>query len=163
MTVSFSIFDVPDVAEMLADIQKTAYQDAVERIWTVEEFTSLMSGPGVCAMVIICDEQPCGFLMWRQVAEEAEILSLCILPEYRRQGHGHRILQKFSGHLALSSVRQIFLEVRENNEAATTLYNNSAFEIVGRRKGYYGRKQDALIMKFTMPGGGLKKIGIGLD
>ncbi len=163
MMVSFHIFDVPDVAEMLANIQEIACQDAVEQVWTVEEIASLMSAPGVHAMVMTCDRQPCGFLMWRQVVEEAEILSLCILPDYRRQGHGRRILQEFSGHPALCPVGEIFLEVSENNDAAIILYHDFGFETVGRRKGYYGGKRDALVMKFTTPGAGLKKIGIGLD
>ena len=40
----------------------------------------------------------------------------------------------------------ITLEVRENNFAATRLYEKLDFQVVGRRKKYYENKFDAIIM-----------------
>ncbi|MFW5733820.1 MAG: ribosomal-protein-alanine N-acetyltransferase, partial [Oceanidesulfovibrio sp.] len=47
-----------------------------------------------------------------------------------------------------------FLEVRENNVAAQTLYARAGFESVGVRPGYYpDTGEDALLMRLNMDAG----------
>lgn len=41
----------------------------------------------------------------------------------------------------------LFLEVENTNNSAIGLYENLGFVRRGSRKGYYGKKKDALIMK----------------
>ena len=45
-------------------------------------------------------------------------------------------------------VESVFLEVRESNHAARTLYASRAFQGIGRRRGYYRvPMEDALLLK----------------
>ena len=47
------------------------------------------------------------------------------------------------------SEKNIFLEVREGNEVAVSLYSNFGFRIVGKRKAYYSDTgEDAIVMMF---------------
>ncbi|PCI49319.1 MAG: ribosomal-protein-alanine acetyltransferase [Alphaproteobacteria bacterium] len=150
MTVAFEIFGV-QAAEMLSQIHGRSFQD---QRWSAGEIAALLQGPGVCAMVVSDSGQPTGFLLWRQVCDEVEILTICILPGYRARGMASQLLREFYGKI--KGGKRILLEVNENNAAAIILYEKNGFETVGRRKDYYGgqggRKQDALIL--------CKKIGI---
>ena len=150
MTISFDLLGVLS-AEVLSEIHSLSFPD---NKWSVKEFTSLLQGPGVHAMIVSQQQQqPAGFLLWRQAADEAEILTICILPDDRSKGLASRLLKNFFNKAKNSDIRQIFLEVNENNNPAVRLYEKNGFEIVGRRKGYYdvkgAEKQDALIMKYS--------------
>ncbi len=149
MTISFEIFGV-QAAELLSEMHRMSF---LQDPWSAEAIELLLMGSGVFAMVVTQTEQPIGFLMWREVAGEAEILTICILPEHRTKGVASHLLQKFYSETKDNGVSKIFLEVNENNKAAIILYEKNGFEAVGRRKDYYGgkgcQKQDALIMKFS--------------
>jgi ribosomal-protein-alanine N-acetyltransferase len=46
----------------------------------------------------------------------------------------------------------VFLEVRESNTAARTLYERAGFEQSGRRESYYTNPpEDAILYRFTLP------------
>lgn len=149
MTISFDLLGVLS-AEVLSEIHSLSFPD---NKWSVKEFTSLLQGPGVHAMIVSQHQKPAGFLLWRQAADEAEILTMCILPDDRSKGLASRLLKNFFNKAKSHDIRQTFLEVNENNNPAVRLYEKNRFEIVGRRKGYYdvkgAEKQDALIMKYS--------------
>lgn len=72
---------------------------------------------------------------------ESELLQVEVEAGYRRRGLGRRLLET-----ALEGT--VFLEVREGNAEAVALYSNFGFQVVGRRKGYYGGPvEDALVME----------------
>lgn len=152
MTYSFEIFGV-EAAEILSEMQKRSFKGSIEQVWSPEEMASLLQSPATSALVISQTEQPLGFIVSRQVVQETEILTICVLPEHRGRGIGSHLLQEFYRRAALDGIREIFLEVRESNDAAIILYQKNNFEIVGRRKGYYGgkgaKKQDAMVMKYS--------------
>ena len=79
---------------------------------------------------------------------EAEILTLAVHPEARRQGLARRLISAAIDHLA---VEKIFLEVAEDNHAAVALYQACGFAESGRRVNYYknadGSRSDALLMQ----------------
>lgn len=85
------------------------------------------------------------------VPPEMEILNIAVVPAMRRHGFGSRIL-----HLALQiagkmGIQRTFLEVRENNVAAQTLYTGAGFKTVGIRPGYYpDTGENALLMRLDM-------------
>jgi [ribosomal protein S18]-alanine N-acetyltransferase len=50
--------------------------------------------------------------------------------------------------LTEDGVRAVYLEVRESNQRARTLYESSGFDSVGRRRGYYRHPlEDALVLR----------------
>jgi [ribosomal protein S18]-alanine N-acetyltransferase len=84
-----------------------------------------------------------GFLVTRQVApDEREILNLAVHPEYRRCGIAKSLLGR-----AMEVARgHWFLEVRESNAAAISLYRSLGFEAAGRRENYYSAPAEAAIV-----------------
>ncbi|WP_114451478.1 ribosomal protein S18-alanine N-acetyltransferase [Halopolyspora algeriensis] len=67
---------------------------------------------------------------------EAEIHTIAVDPEYRRQGIGRALLRGLLSKADEWRART-FLEVRTDNDAAIALYREHGFEIVGLRKRYY--------------------------
>jgi ribosomal protein S18 acetylase RimI-like enzyme len=94
-----------------------------------------------------------GFMVSRQVSPpgiengEREILSLAVDPADRRQGIGRALVE---AELASASKGTTwFLEVRESNIAAVSLYAAMGFTASGRRPGYYHDPAEAaIVMRF---------------
>jgi len=124
------------------------------QVWSAADIRAILLSPGSEALVVSRDQNPAGFLLWRGVAQEAEILSIAIMPSFRGRGAGGYLIRQLFDRAAQAQVRQIFLEVKEDNRAALALYKRAGFAEVGRRQGYYntgdGSKQDALIMKYCL-------------
>lgn len=77
--------------------------------------------------------------------DEAEIQTLAVAPEYRRQGIGLMILIQLILAIKRRGITFVFLEVRPSNMGAIKLYEGFGFQTVDRVKNFYG-DEDALIM-----------------
>jgi ribosomal-protein-alanine N-acetyltransferase len=77
----------------------------------------------------------------RVVADEAEILTVGVVPAARRQGIGRLLLAELLEHARERGARQVYLEVRVDNTAALALYESDGFARVGLRRGYYANGQ----------------------
>jgi ribosomal protein S18 acetylase RimI-like enzyme len=87
-----------------------------------------------------------GYALGVRIGDEFELLRIGVLPEFRGQGLGFKLMQ---GFLAQTK-GAVFLEVASMNNHAVALYKKCGFVEVGRRKGYYG-DDDALIMRVISP------------
>ncbi|WP_377291306.1 GNAT family N-acetyltransferase [Rhizobium sp. SG2393] len=92
-----------------------------------------------------------GFVLARAVADEAEILTICVDPRFGRTGLGWRLMQAAKREALARGAASMFLEVDETNVAAHGLYRKLGFEKVGERRAYYqdaqGRRTAALVMR----------------
>ena len=78
-------------------------------------------------------------------SDTAEIESLAVDPEYRRQSVATILLLKLLDAIKKRGATFIVLEVRPSNKAAIALYKSFGFQIVEREKDYYS-DEDAWIM-----------------
>jgi len=113
--------------------------------WNEKAMAELLAMPGVYGW-LSADEQPEGFVMARVAADEAEILTLLVLPPYRRTGLARRLLEAALDNAKMQGVEKMYLEVASSNEAAQQLYTKVGFTLVGRRKAYYASGADALLL-----------------
>ena len=97
----------------------------------------------------LCAE-PEGFALGRVIADEAELLTLVVAPEARRQGLGRQLLTDFESVAQQRGATRVFLEVAANNITAQTLYTTQGYSESGRRLAYYrapdGQRIDAILM-----------------
>jgi [ribosomal protein S18]-alanine N-acetyltransferase len=120
--------------------------------WTEWGFRELLGWRGVLALVTEHEGRVRGFIMARQVAEEAEILNLAVILEQRRKGEGGALLKAAMDEFQAGHVSRVFLEVRESNEGGIAFYERRGFLKTGRRAGYYRNPEEAAIvmeMKLT--------------
>ena len=129
-----------DAAKM-AELHEPAFVDH----WPEEAFASLLSRDEVFAVLgaIGNDRLAKGFVLMRAVAEEAEVLTLCVAADARRDGLGQSLLIEACKIARARGADHLFLEVAESNEAATFLYQKLGFKTVGRRAAYYRQADDA--------------------
>jgi ribosomal-protein-alanine N-acetyltransferase len=92
-----------------------------------------------------------GFLVARHLAAEWELENIVVAPTVRRQGLGRQLLDALSLAARETAGGSVFLEVRESNAVARTLYERAGFEQTGRRKGYYTDPiEDAVLYRFNL-------------
>jgi ribosomal-protein-alanine N-acetyltransferase len=89
------------------------------------------------ALVVEQDGSVVGFIVGRQADDEWEIENIAVTGAARRYGLGSRLVGELLGLIRNRGAKTVFLEVRESNRAARSLYEKWAFIEVGRRKMYY--------------------------
>lgn len=120
--------------------------------WDENALRLLMEKPGCLALAAFESAgEVVGFVITRQAADEAELLTIAIDPKRRRQGIAARLLAHAFQLSRLRGVRYMYLEVASGNKGAIALYRNNGFIEVGRRQAYYqlSRKtpEDALVLR----------------
>ena len=104
------------------------------------------------ALVVEQEGSVVGFIVGRQVEDEWEIENIAVTGAARRCGLGSRLVGELLDLVRERGGKSVFLEVRESNRAARSLYEKWAFLEVGRRKMYYQNPaEDALVLKFKFP------------
>jgi len=136
---------------LLAGMHKICFVDP----WHEGGFVESLTAEGTHGLIAVSqnsllpsdgDSGPAGLVMWRAIADEGEILTIAVLPPWRRQGLGERLLQAALNAIDQTGVQSVFLEVAENNLGARQMYRKHGFVQVGRRSGYYNGI-DALVMR----------------
>jgi ribosomal-protein-alanine N-acetyltransferase len=131
-----------DDSGTLADLHATGF----ERGWSEDEFERLLTDRHSVAHVAFGAggrSDIIGALLSRQVTGEAEILTVVVRPSERGLGVGRAMLRHHINRLVELGVREVFLEVAEDNAVACRLYEAAGFVEVGRRKAYYARPGEA--------------------
>lgn len=83
----------------------------------------------------------------RVVADEAEILTVGVVPTVRRRGIARELLAALLDAAVRAGAREVYLEVRIDNDAARSLYASEGFTELGVRRGYYDHgRVDAVVM-----------------
>ena len=122
--------------------------------WDVEAIEQTMAIPGFFGRVGWAKTAPVGFALALALGEEAEIVSLGVLPSHRRCGIGSAILDAICREARLRGAERVVLEMATDNEAAHALYAGRGFTVVGCRRNYYRRAEglvDALILRAQIP------------
>lgn len=127
------------------------HQDAFHRGWSANEFEQMLVERNTLAHRLCIGRKVVGFIISRIAADEAEILSVAIDKSQRGRGLSRGLLRTHLGYLAGSGLKQVFLEVEENNRPARALYEKAGFDVIGRRERYYkeasGAELNALVMQ----------------
>lgn len=115
--------------------------------WSEVEFERLLSDRSVIAQTGRADGgrgRIVGFILSRRAADEAEILTVAVLPAERGCGLASALVRRHLSRLAALGVARLFLEVEDGNRPALRLYERAGFNQVGRREGYYAKPAGAV-------------------
>lgn len=114
--------------------------------WSRDVFSLQLTMPGIVAMLY----PPKGVIVARVAADEAEILTLAVIPGARRTGVATALLGAAAHQVATMGARAFFLEVSVRNDAARALYARAGFMEKGRRVQYYSDTSDALVLRLDL-------------
>ena len=117
--------------------------------WSAELFWAELAGVGESRDVaVLClDDKIAGYCSLRHVGSEGDINTIAIAASYQGQGLGSQLYEWMRLLSIKHGLRQLFLEVRSDNEAAKHMYVSLGFEEIDRRKDYYAVDVHALVMR----------------
>lgn len=90
-----------------------------------------------------------GHAILSTVADEASVLNIAVSPDAQRQRIGYQLMENILAHAHQKNCLEVFLEVRESNRPAFTMYHQFGFNEVGLRRNYYPSHQgreDAILL-----------------
>jgi len=117
--------------------------------WSLEMLHSDIVDSIVADYFVAKDEQGriLGFCGMYDVAEEAHVTNIAVMPQYRGRGIAGQLVAAMIKNAEAHGCQAITLEVRVGNEAAIRLYRKYGFVTEGIRKHYYSDNgEDAFIM-----------------
>jgi len=95
-----------------------------------------------------------GYFVAMPGADELHLLNITVAASLQGRGHGMDLLEAVVQRCHDRQVRMLWLEVRETNVRARTLYRRRGFQEVGLRRGYYpapqARREDAVVMRLDL-------------
>jgi ribosomal-protein-alanine N-acetyltransferase len=118
--------------------------------WSKNIFVEEMRNPLAYCFVMKTEDgskQPViGFICFRNITEESELLNIGVHPDYRQLGIGKKLMQFYIDFSRQRGIKTFYLEVHSSNQPAIHLYQLFSYQSSGRRKKFYQGKFDALLM-----------------
>jgi [ribosomal protein S18]-alanine N-acetyltransferase len=87
-----------------------------------------------------------GFLIAHRIDAEWELENIAVATAARRRGVATGLLRALLDHVRAENGDAIFLEVRQSNDAARSLYGKAGFHETGLRKNYYSAPQEDAVL-----------------
>ena len=97
--------------------------------------------------VATLDSEIVGYASFRYVGKQGDVNTVAVASSQQGKGIGTALMNWLESQAALRNVREIFLEVRSDNEAAIKMYDARGYERIDIRRNYYGNTIDANIMR----------------
>lgn len=152
---------MPGIAVIDAHLHHADAVSAVHRLcfdepWSVFTVRQVLAMPGAFGLLAVPDAAAgppldlYGFAILRRVLEDCELLSLAVAPARQGAGIGRTLLAASIVRARALGATSVFLEVAEDNPVARGLYASAAFRPIGRRPGYYRRRQGAPVAALTL-------------
>lgn len=130
-----------DYLDQVAELDEEIFPESP---WGRESFRNNIINDYDHVVTAVSEGRAVGYGIIRQI-DAGEILLIGVSPEERRKGIGKMIVSELLSWA--NRGENIFLEVREGNEAARRLYEAAGFTEIARRRGYYKNPvEDAVIM-----------------
>ncbi len=120
--------------------------------WTRGNFSDSLNS-GYSASVLLRNEVIIGYALVMMVLDEAHLLNLSVAKAYQKQGLGRILLEHMIQIAKNNQAANMFLEVRPSNISAIALYENTGFNEMAIRRGYYPAKngrEDAVLMGLAL-------------
>lgn len=109
--------------------------------WSRLAFEQSLTAEHLCR-VCCKSEQIIGFHISSHVLNELHILNLAVASNFQGQGYAHCLLQDILQLAEKKYCNKLFLEVRESNQKAQSLYRKWGFEQISVRENYYKTLQN---------------------
>ena len=135
-----------DAAALVA-IERRCFSDP----WSEAAFREALASEWSFGIVSEGRRGVAGYLIGREAGGSGEILNLAVAPEFRRRGIGGVLLEEGLDAFRERGASEVFLEVRESNRSAQSLYLARGFRAVGQRAAYYRNpREDALVLRLAL-------------
>lgn len=142
--------DIPSIMSLEQDASTASHwsQARYEEIFGAQAAARCSDDAITSRFGLVIEDDPGiqGFLVARQIDSELEIENMVVSSSSRRRGLGTRLLEKLLALARMRGAKAVFLEVRELNLAACSLYEKCDFKKAGIRPAYYRDPEEAAIL-----------------
>jgi len=138
-----------DVAAIV-ELERTAPTAAH---WRPDDYARIFDRGAVprVALVLEAETRVVGFLVAVNLGSDWEIENVVVAEDARGRGLGSRLVEAFVDRVRRRGETTVFLEVRESNRSARSLYEKCGFTIAGRRRSYYSQPlEDAVVYRLDI-------------
>lgn len=136
--------------EAVAAIEATAYSHP----WTRGNFIDSLAAGYLAEVLVSHDAGIVGYFVAMPGVDELHLLNVTVAPAWQRRGHGQQLLQVVQDLARQRGLATLWLEVRQSNTRARSLYRRIGFAESGLRRAYYpaaGGREDAVVMSLAVP------------
>ena len=135
--------------DRVLDVEYRAYSHP----WSRGNFTDAMAS-GYQAQLLMADEHLLGYFVAMMGVDEVHLLNITVAPEFQGQGWARMLLEALALWSRGQGAQWLWLEVRQSNTRAQSIYLTHGFRRVGERKRYYpaaaGEREDAVVMTLAL-------------
>jgi len=139
----------PALLDAVLHIEQQAYPHP----WTRGNFTDAIRS-GYHARLLRAGDELLGYFVAMRGVDEVHLLNITVAPSHQRQGWARVMLDELAAWARSLKAEWLWLEVRESNARAFTVYEACGFRRVGVRKAYYpaghGQREDAVVMSLRL-------------
>jgi ribosomal-protein-alanine acetyltransferase len=132
----------------LYEIEKECFG---KEAFSKQQIAYLLTDYNSISLVAKVDDEIVGFIIGKINVERkspvGHILTIDVSPEHRREGIAEKLLQEVEKIFREKAVKMCYLEVREDNIAALSLYRKFGYEKIGRLRNYYGNAHGIYLRK----------------
>ena len=128
----------PDYVSAVAAIEKRCFSNP----WNETAVNAELENHCSEIYIALVDGTAAGYTNIYTVLDEMDIVRVAVLPEYRRQGIAAEILKT----VLAEKQGTVYLDVRESNHPAISLYKSLGFVDTGVRKNYYTNPTENAIL-----------------
>ncbi len=111
-----------------------------------EVIYELCENPYSVFLVATINDLIVGFINYWHTFDSATVCQIAVNKNYRKQGIAFLLMKELLNDCFAERIKEITLEVRENNLPAIKLYEKTGFETVLVKKNYYSNGENALYM-----------------
>lgn len=126
----------------VANLQQRCFPDG----WNEQMLLSGIDVGNLKGEVVYVNGELVGFLTYSVIDDFAELNDILVAPERRGEKIASFLMERFIKSVQVV-VSKIFLEVRESNEVAISLYKKYGFSKISVRKKYYSDGENAIVMQ----------------
>lgn len=142
-------------AMVLADVPAVMAVEvrAYSHPWSQGNFVDSLIAGYIAEVMTVPEGAVCAYFVAMVGVDEMHLLNITVAPEFQSAGHGQRLLQMVQARAHQRGLPMLWLEVRQSNTRARSLYRRLGFAEVGLRKGYYPgqpQREDAVVMRLPL-------------
>jgi ribosomal-protein-alanine N-acetyltransferase len=144
-TMKISVRDyTPADFDVLHDIDRECFEPAIA--YSRGQLREYLNLPGAECVIAESEEGIAGFLVTAHARRVGYIVTIDVLPTFRRHSVGTKLLTEAERRLAAAGVRTIELETATDNASAIAFWQKHGYRTRGVIKRYYPNGRDAFSM-----------------
>ena len=132
------------------DVERVVFLQREENFldgWNENQFLSSFKAGNFLLFGIEEGERLVAFLSASFTVDTCDIEDVLVSANFRKKGYARLLISHLEKILTSRGIKEIFLEVRENNLPAISLYKACGFNLISKRKKYYQDGENALVYK----------------